>query len=144
MVCSMWELFVISEYSSLSPWVCSNSHPLSQRCHSTISSSDILYSFCLQCFPASGSFPMSWLFKSGGQSTGASASASVLSMNIQGWFPSGLTGLVSLLFKGLWRVFSSSTVWKHQFFSCLAFFMVQLSQMFRTIGKPIALTIHAV
>ena len=68
-------------------------------------------------FPTSGSFPMSQLFASGGQSIGALASASVLPMNIQGWFPLGLTGLISLLSKGLPRVFSSTTVWKHQFFS---------------------------
>ena len=72
---------------------------------------------CLQCFPASESFPMSWLFSSGGQSIGASASASVLPMNIQGWFPLGWMGYTSLQFKGLSRVFSSTTVQKHQFFS---------------------------
>ena len=71
---------------------------------------------CLQSFPASGSFQMSWLFASGGQSIGASASTSVLPMNIQNWFPLGLTGLISLLSKGLSRDFSSSTVRKHQFF----------------------------
>ena len=70
-----------------------------------------------QSSPAAGSFPMSQLFASGGQSTGASASASVLPMNIQGWFPLGLTGLISLQFKGLSRVFSSTTIQKHQFFS---------------------------
>ena len=75
------------------------------------------FSSCLLSFPASGSFPMSWLFASGGQSFGASASASVLSVNVQGWFPLGLTGLISLLSKGLSGVFSNSTVWKHQFFS---------------------------
>ena len=68
-------------------------------------------------FPVSGSFPMSWLFTSGGQSIGASVAASVLPMNIQGWLPLGLTGLISLLSKGLLRVFSSTTVRKHQFFS---------------------------
>ena len=72
--------------------------------------------FCLQSFPASGSFPMSWLFISGGQSIGTSAS--VLSMNIQGWFPLGLSGLISLLPKGLSRVFSSTTIQKHQFLGC--------------------------
>ena len=72
--------------------------------------------FFLQSFPAPGSFPMSLLFTSGSQSTGVSASASVLPMNIQGWFPLGLTGLISLLSKGLARVFSSNTIWKHQFF----------------------------
>ena len=98
------------------PGVCSNSCPSSQWCHPTISSSVIPFS-CFQCFPASGSFLMSWLLASGSQSIGASASASVLPMNIQSWFPLGLTGLISLLSKGLSRVFSSTTVWKHQFFS---------------------------
>ena len=81
---------------SLSPGVCSNSCPLSRWCHPTISSSVIPFSSCLPSFPASRSFPMSWLFTSGGQSIGASASASVLPMNIQDWFPLGLTGLISL------------------------------------------------
>ena len=85
-------------------------------CHPTISSSVTPFSSCLQYFPASGSFPMSQLFISGGQSIGTSASASVLPMNIQGWFPLGLTGLISLLSKGLSRVFSSTTTWKYQFF----------------------------
>ena len=99
---------------SLSPGVCSNSCPLSWWCCLTISSSATPFSFCLQPFPASGSFPMSWLFTSGCQ---ASASASVFPVNIQDWFPLGLTGLISLLSKGLSRVFSGTTVWKHQFFS---------------------------
>ena len=72
--------------------------------------------FCLQSFPASGSFPMSWLFTSGGQSIGASTSASVLPVNIQGWFPLGLTCLISLQLKELSRAFSNTVVWKHQFF----------------------------
>ena len=82
---------------SLSPRVCSNSCPYSQWCYLTISSSATPFSSCLQSFPLSGSFPMSRHFASGGQSTGVSASASVLSMNIQGWFPLGLTGLTFLL-----------------------------------------------
>ena len=102
---------------SLSSRVCSNSCPLSQWCHSTISSSVAPFSSRPQSFPAPGSFLMSQLFTSGGQSIGASASASVLPMNIHSWFPSGLTGLISLLFKGLSWVFSSTTVRKHQFFS---------------------------
>ena len=73
--------------------------------------------FCLQSFPASGSFPVSWLFTSGGQSIRVSASASVLPMNVQGWSPLELTGLISMQSRGFWRVFSSTTVWKHQFFS---------------------------
>ena len=99
---------------SLSPGVCSNFCPLSRSCHPTISSSVTPFSFCIQSFPASGSFLMSQLFASGGQSIGASAS--VLPMNIQGWFPLGLTGLISLLSKGLSKVVSRTTVWKHQFF----------------------------
>jgi len=89
--------------SSLSPGVCSNSHPLSQWCHPTISSSVAPYSSCPQSFPASGSFPMSLLFPSGGQSIGASASAWALPMNMQGWFPLGWTGWISFLFKRLSR-----------------------------------------
>ena len=81
---------------SLSPWVCPYSCPLSQWCHPAISSSVASFSSCPQSFSASGSFPMSWLFAWGGQSIGASASASVLPMNIQDWFPLGLTRLISL------------------------------------------------
>ena len=94
---------------SLFSGICSDSCPLSQWCYLTISSSVVPFSSCPQSFPSSGLFPMSLLFASGGQSTGASASASVLPMNIQGWFPLGLTGLISLLSKGLSRVFSSTT-----------------------------------
>ena len=100
---------------SLSPRICSDSCPLSQWCHLTISSSATFF-FCLQSFPASGSFPVSHLFVSGVQSIRASASAPVLPMNIQGWFPLGWTGLISLQSKGLSRVFSSTTDGKHQFF----------------------------
>ena len=95
---------------SPTPGVCSNSCPLIQWCHPTISSSVIPLSSYPQSFPATGSFPMSWLF---GQSI--RASASVLPMNIQGWFPLGLTGLISLLSKELSRVFSNTTVWNNQF-----------------------------
>ena len=95
---------------------CSNSCPLSQWCHPTISSSVVPFSSYLQSSPTSGSFPMSQLFASGGQSIGASISASVLPMNIQDWFPLGLTGLISLQSKGLSKVFSNTTVKKHQFF----------------------------
>ena len=102
---------------SLSPGVCSNSCPFSQWCHPTISSSVACFFSCLQSFPASGSFTMSLLFASGSQSIGASAFASVLPMNIQDWFPLGLTGLISWLSKGLSRVFSNTTVQKYQFFS---------------------------
>ena len=97
------------------PGVCSYSCPLRQWCHLTISSSVAPFSYP-ESFAASGSFPMSQLFASGSQSIGASASISVLLMNIQGWFPLGLTGLISLLSKGFSGVFSSTTIWKHQFF----------------------------
>ena len=93
---------------SPTPGACSNSCPLSWWCHPTISSSVIPFFSCLQSFPASGSYPMSQFFTSGGQSIGASASASVLPMNIQDWFPLGLTSLISLQSKGLSRVFSYS------------------------------------
>ena len=97
--------------------VCSNSCSLSQWRHPTISSSAVPFSSCPRSFSVSGSFPMTQLFISGGQRIGASASASVLLMNIQGWFPLGLTGLISLLSKELSRVFSSTTIQKYQFFS---------------------------
>ena len=120
--------------SLISPVVCPSSCPLNQWCYPTSSSSVTLFSFCLQFFPASRSFSMSRLFASDGQSIKAKASGSVLPMNIQGWFPLGLSGLISLLFKGLSRVFSSTTIWKHQFFG--AFFMVQLLHLPWTTGKP--------
>ena len=98
--------------------VCSNSCPLSWWCHPTISSSVVPFSSCPQSFPALGSFLMSHLCASGGQSTrnSASVSASVLPVNFQDWFPLGLTGLISLLSKGLSNIFSNTTVQKHQFF----------------------------
>ena len=101
---------------SPSPRACSNSYPLSWWCHPTISSSVVPFSSCLQSFPASGSFLMSQLFTSGDQSIGTSASASILPLNIQDWFPSGLTGWISLQSKGLSRVFSNTTVQTHQVF----------------------------
>ena len=115
--------------------VCSNSCPLSRWCHPTISSSAIPFS-CLQSFPASGSFPMDQFFTSGDQSFsfGVSASASVLPMNIQDWFLLGLTGWISLQSKGLSRVFSNTTVQKHQFST------VQISFPYMTTGETIALT----
>ena len=116
---------------SPTPRACSNSCPLSCWCHPTISSSVIPFSSCLQSFPSSGSFPMSQFFTSGGQNIGASASASVLPMNIQDWFSWGLTGLISLQSKGS----KALTLW------CLAFFMVQLSHPYMTIGKAIPLSI---
>ena len=102
---------------SPTPGACSNSCPLSWWCHPTISSSVISFSSCLQSCPASGSFPKSQFFASGGQSIGASASASVLLMNIQDWLPLGLTSLISLQSKGLSRVFYNITVQKHRFFA---------------------------
>ena len=113
---------------SLSPGACSNSCPLSWWCHPAISSSVAPFSFGLQSFPASGPFPVGRLFVSGsqsiglpwwlrGRSIGVSASVSVLPMHIQGWFPLGWTGLISLQCKGVSRVFSSITVRKHQFFA---------------------------
>ena len=98
---------------SPTPRPCSNSCPTCQWCHPTISFTVIPFSSCLQSFPASGSFPMSQFFTSGGQSIGVSASASVLPMNTQDWFPLGWTGWISLLSKGLLRVFSNTTVQKH-------------------------------
>ena len=95
-------------------WICSNSCPLRWWCHPAISSSVVPFSSCLQYFPGSGSFPKSQLFASGGQSNGDSASA--LPINIQDWFPLGLIGLIFLQCKGFSRVFSSTTVQKHQFF----------------------------
>ena len=104
---------------------------------STISFSTAPFSSCLQSFPASGSFPMNQLFVLSNQSIGAPAT--VLPMNIQGWFPFGLTGLISLLSKGLSSVFSNTTIQNHQFFSS-DFFMGQLSHLYMTTGKNIALT----
>ena len=114
-------------YPSLSPGVCSHSCLLSQWCHPTISSSVSPFSSYPQSFLASGSFPMSQLFTSGGPSTGASTS--VPQMNIQGWSPSGQTGLIFVQPKGLSRVFSSTIIQRHQFFSAQpslwsSFFMV--------------------
>ena len=110
---------------SPTPRAYSNSCPLSQWCHPTISSSVIPFS-CLQSFPASGSFPMSWLFASGGENIGASSS--VLPVNIQGWFPLGLTCLISLLSKGLSSLLQHHSS-KASIFQCSAFFMVQLTSV---------------
>ena len=105
---------------SSTPKACSNSCPLSQWCHPTISSSVVPFSSCLQTF--NESFQMSQFLASGGQSIGTSASASGLPMNIQDWFPWGWTGSISLQSKGLSRVFSNTTVQKHQYFSAQHFF----------------------
>ena len=117
--------------SSPTPGVYPNSCPLSQWCHPTISSSVIPFSSCPQSFPASGSFQMSQLFMSGGQNTGVSASTSVLPVNTQDWSPLGWTGWIALQSKGLARVFSNTTIQKHQL----------LSHPYMTTGKTIALTI---
>ena len=101
---------------SLTPGVHSDSHPSSQWCHAAISSSVVPFSSCPQSFPASESFPMSQLFTWGGQNTGVSALASFLPTKFQGWSPSEWTGWISLQSKGLSRVFSKTTVQKHQFF----------------------------
>ena len=101
---------------SPTPGVYSNSCPSSLWCHPAISSSVVPFSSCRQSLPASESFPISQLFAWDGQSIGASASVSVLPMNIQDWFPLGWTGWISSQFKGLARVFSSTTDQKHQFF----------------------------
>ena len=122
------------------PRVYSNSCPSSRWCHPTISFSVVPFSSCPQSFPASGSFQMSQLFASGGRSIGVSVSTPVLPMNIQDWSPLGWTGWISLQSKGLSRVFSNTTVQKHQFFRHSAFFIVQLLHPYMTTGKTIALT----
>ena len=124
---------------SPTPGVYPNSYPLNQWCHPTISSFVVPYSSCPQSSPASRSFQMSQLFTSGGQNIGVSASTSVLPMNTQDLFPLGWTGWISLQSKGLSRVFSNTTVQKHQF-SALSFFIVQLSHPYMTTGKTIVLT----
>ena len=115
---------------SPTPRACSYSCPSSWWCHPTISSSVIPFSFCLQSFTASGSFLMSQFFASGGQNIGVSVSASVLPMNIQDWFPLGLTCWISLQSKGLSRFFSNTTVQNHQFFS------TQLGKQILNTGPP--------
>ena len=114
LIATLWTAEWQTPLSSTVSWSLSNSCLLSWWFYPTISSSATPF-FCLQSFPASRSYPMGWLFTSGVQSIGASASASVLPMNIQGWFPLGLTGLISLQSKGLSRVFSNTTIQKHQF-----------------------------
>ena len=120
-----------------SPEVCPSSCSLHWWCCPAISSSDTLFSFCPQSFPASGTFPTSCLFASGYQNIGVSASASVIPASVQGWFPLRLTGLI-LLSKGLSGVFSSTTVQRLSILWHSAFFTVQLSQPCVTTGKTIA------
>ena len=118
---------------SPTPRACSHSCKSSHWCYPTISSSVVPFSSCPQSFPALGSFPISQLFASGGQNIGASAS--VLPMNIQGLFPLGLTGLISFLSKGLWRVFTNTTVQRHQFFGTQPFLLYK-----EVINFPILLS----
>ena len=112
---TLWTAVRQAVLSLIISWSMPSSCPLNCWCHPTILSSVTLFSFCLQFFPVSGSFPMSRLFTSAGQSFGASSSASVL----QGWFPLGLTDLISLQSKGLSRVFSNTTVQRHWFLGSL-------------------------
>ena len=124
---------------SLSPRTCSNSCLLSLWCHPTISSSVVPFSY-LNSFVTSGSFPVNQLLASGGQSIGASASTSVLSVNIQDWFHLGLAGLISFQSKGLSRVFSQHHGSKASVLQCSTFFMVQLWHSYINTGKTTALT----
>ena len=137
----------------MTPWTAARQFPLSftishsllklTSIESVMASNNLLcrpFSSCLQPFPASGSFPMSWLFTSGGQGIGASASALVLPMNIQGLFPLGMSGWISLLSKGLSRVFSSTTIQKHQFFAPHLLYCPILTSIHDS-GKTIALTL---
>ena len=129
-LCDPWTATHQASLSITDPRVCSNSCPLSQWCHPTVSCSVIPFSSHLQCFPASGSFPMSQFFASGSQSIGVSASASVFPMNIPDWFPLGLTGWISLQSRGLSRVFSNTTVQKHQFFGAQLSYRPTLTSSF--------------
>ena len=133
---SPWSQKIPHATEQLSPCATTIELSLSQWCYLTISSSDVHFSSCPQFFPASGSCPVSQLFPSGGQSIGALASALVLSVNIQGWFPFGLTGLITLLSKGLEII----TVWNPDMSQCSPYFMVQLSHPHETTGKTTALT----
>ena len=115
---------------SPTPRVYPNPCPLSRWCHPTISSSIVPFSSCPQSFPASGSFQMSQLFAWGGQRTGVSASTSVLPMNTQDWSPLEWTGWISLQSKGLSRIFSNTTVQKHQFFGAQLFCSLTLTSIY--------------
>ena len=135
-----WTAACQASLSITNPGVHPSPCPSSQWCHPTISFSVIPFS-CPQSFPVSGSFPMSQLFASGGQSIGASALMSVLPMNTQDWSPSEWTGWISLQSKGLSRVFCGTTVWKHQFFGIQPS-LWSLSHPYMTTGKTTALTIR--
>ena len=134
-----WTAARQASLSITNPGVYSNSRPLSWWCHPTISSSVVAFSSCLQSFPASESFQMSPFLASGGQSIRVSGSTSVLPMNIQDWFPLGQTGLISSQSKGLSRVFSNTTVQKHQFF-CAQLSLYSNSHIHTTTGKTITLS----
>ena len=141
---SLWPLGVRHTrlpYPSLSPRVCSNSCPLSLWCQLIILPSVGPFSSCPKSFPESGFFPMSQLFASGVQSIGASTSVSVFPMNIQDWFPLGLTGLISLQSRGLSRVLFSTTVQRHQFFSAQPSLWSSSHMWYMTPRKTIALTL---
>ena len=149
----MFSHWVLS--NSVTPWTeacqallsCSVSQSLLKFMYneSVMSSNHLIhccpFSSCPQSLPESGSFPMSWLFASGDQSIGGTASVSVLPVNSQGWFPLGSTGLISLQSKGLSGVFSNTTAWA-SVLQCSAFFMVQLSHPYMTTGKKVPLTIQ--
>ena len=125
-----------------SPDVCPSSCPLHQWCHPATSSSDALFSFCPLSFPASGTLPISRLFASDDQNT--EASALVLPTSIQGWFPWRLTGLLSLQSKGLSGVFSSTTVWRHQFFGVLPSLWFRSHNSMWPLGKPNLTWLHLI
>ena len=142
-------IFAVQSHSCVwlfvTPWMAACQDSLSftlSRCHPTISSVAPFSSY-LQSFSASGCFPMNWLFASGGQNIGAPASASVLPVNIQGWFLLGLTGFISLLSKGLSRVFSSTTVGKYQFFGSQPYYTyIQIHIYVKYIYTHTYLAIH--
>ena len=125
---------------SPTPGVYSDSCPLSRWCHPTISSSVIPFSSCPQSLPVSGAFQMSQFFASGGQSIGVSASTSVLSMNIQDWFPLGWTGWISLQSKDI-KSFLQHNILKASILQCSAFFKAHFSHLYMTTGKTIAFTV---
>ena len=125
--------------SSTTPRACSNSRPLSWWCHPATSSPVVPFSSCFPSCPGLGLFPMSQFFASGGHRIGTSFSASVLPINIQGWFPLGLTGWISLQSKGLKSLLQHQSS-KALILQCSAFFKVQLSHPYMTTGKTIALT----
>ena len=131
-----WTIFTRPPCPSPPPRVCPSSYSLHQWCHLATSSSDALFSFCPQSFPASGTFPVSHLFASDTQNTGASASASVSPVNIQGWSPLRLTGLISLLSKGLSGAFSSTTIRRHQYFGILPFLQSSSHNHMWPVGRP--------